>query len=317
MVVQCIALAALTVFFAASSSVAQQPETLSLLGKPLVAPSIPDDTRRTLEAELATARAAYDKNPDDPDAVIWLARRTAYLGRFGEAIEILTRGIEAHPDEARFYRHRGHRFITIRKFDLAIKDLRKAALLVEDKPDQVEPDGRPNERNVPTSTLQTNIYYHLGLAHYLKGEFGESLEAYRKCLALSKNPDMVVATTNWLYMTLQRLGKSDEAKQALDQITPDMDVIENKAYYRLLMFYKGQTSAAALTDKGTDGVTLAYGVANHELYSGSPDKAKAGFKQIVEKNVSQWPSFGYIAAEAEMARLAKAEHKKHKDKKKK
>jgi tetratricopeptide (TPR) repeat protein len=317
MVVQSIALVAFTVFVAASSSFAQQPETLSLLGKPLVAPNIPDDTRRTLEAELATARAAYDKDPNDPDAVIWLARRTAYLGRFGESIEILTRGIEAHPDEPRFYRHRGHRFITIRKFDLAIKDLRKAAQLVEGKPDQVEPDGRPNERNVPTSTLQTNIYYHLGLAHYLKGEFGESLDAYRKCLALSQNPDVAVATTNWLYMTLQRLGKSDEAKQALEPITPGMDVIENKAYYQLLMFYKGQTSAPALTDKGTDGVTLAYGVANHEWYSGSPDKAKARFKQIVEKSVSQWPSFGYIAAEAEMARLAKSEHKKHKDKKKK
>ena len=293
---------------------AQQPETLSLLGKPLVAPSLPDDTRQKLEADLAAARAAYEKNPEDPDAVIWLGRRTAYLGRFGEAIEIFTRGIEAHPNEARLYRHRGHRFITIRKFDLAIKDLTKAAQLVEGKEDEVEPDGQPNERNVPTSTLQTNIYYHLGLAHYLKAEFTDALDAYRKCLALSKNPDMVVATTNWLYMTLERLGRHDQAREALAPITSGMDVIENKAYYRLLMFYKGQLSAATLKDKGTEGVTLAYGVANHDLYTGSQDKAKAGFKQIVEKQAAQWPAFGYIAAESEMARFAKADRKKHKGK---
>ena len=79
---------------------------------------------------------AYKRNPDDVEAAIWLGRRTAYLGRFTEAIEIYTRAIETHPDEPRLYRHRGHRYITIRKPDLAIKDLQKAAELVEGSPDQ-------------------------------------------------------------------------------------------------------------------------------------------------------------------------------------
>jgi tetratricopeptide (TPR) repeat protein len=293
---------------------AQQPETLSLLGKPLVAPSLSDDTRRKLESDLAAARATYDKDPNDPDAIIWLGRRTAYLGRFGEAIEIYTRGIESHADEPRLFRHRGHRFITIRKFDLAIRDLRKAAQLVEGKPDEVEPDGQPNARNVPTSTLQTNIYYHLGLAHYLKGEFAEALNAYRKCVELSKNPDMVVATTNWLYMTLERLGRKEEATQALQTIAPGMDVIENKAYYSLLLFYKGQTPRETLTGKGSEGATLAYGVANHDFYSGARDKGIDGFKRIVDKQTNDWPAFGYIAAESEVLRITKAERKKHKAK---
>jgi tetratricopeptide (TPR) repeat protein len=302
-------LAAVAVLIAAGAAAAQQPETLSLLGKPLVAPSIPDDRRRALEADLLAARAAYEQKRDDPDAIIWLGRRTAYLGRFGEAIEIYTRGIEAHADEPRLYRHRGHRYITIRKFDLAIKDFSKAAELVEGKPDQIEPDGQPNERGVPTSTLQSNIYYHLGLAHYLKGEFALALDAYRKALTLSKSPDMIVATTNWLYMTLERLGRHDEAREALAPITPDMDVIENKAYLQLLLFYKGQQPEPQ-GGKGAEGVTLAYGVANHEYYTGRVDKAKEGFKRIVDKQTDQWPSFGYIAAESEMARLAKASKKK-------
>jgi tetratricopeptide (TPR) repeat protein len=294
---------------------ADQPEALSLLGKLLVAPSIPADTRRKLEADLAAARAAYEKSPEDVETLIWLGRRTAYLGRFSAAIELYTRGIEAHADEPRLYRHRGHRFITIRKFDLAIKDLRKAAELVEGTPDQVEPDGQPNERNVPTSTLQTNIYYHLGLAHYMKGEFTEARAAFRKCLELSKTPDMLVATTNWLYMTLERLGKKDEAQLALQPITSGMDVIENKAYYRLLMYDKGQVPENTLTGKGAEGVTLAYGIANHQLCNNSKDNANAGFKRIVEKQADQWPSFAYVAAEVEMVKIVKQEKAKHKKRK--
>lgn len=285
----------------------QQPETLSLLGKPLVPPSISPDRRRTLEADLAAARAANDKNPEDVDAVIWLGRRTAYLGRFGDAIEIYTRAIELHPEEPRLYRHRGHRYITLRKFDLAIRDFKKAADLMEDKPDQVEPDGQPNARNIPTSTLNSNIYYHLGLAHYLKGEFADATNAYRKCLEFSKTPDMLVATTSWLYMTLQRLGLKDAAWQALEPIKPDMDVIENEAYYRLLMVYKGGASRESLktSAKDTDAVTIGYALGNMSIADGRVEEGVKQLKSLLAKHADQWPAFGYIAAEADVARLDK------------
>jgi hypothetical protein len=35
-------------------------------------------------------------------------------------------GIGQFPKDARFYRHRGHRYISSRCFDLAIKDFKKA-----------------------------------------------------------------------------------------------------------------------------------------------------------------------------------------------
>src|SRR4029078_11810488 len=97
-------------------------------------------------------------------------RGIAYLARSRDAIETFSEGIEKHPDDARLYRHRGHRYITVREFPKAIEDLTKAAQLRSGKPVQVEPDGQPNARNIPTSTLQSNIYYHLGLAHYLSGD---------------------------------------------------------------------------------------------------------------------------------------------------
>jgi tetratricopeptide (TPR) repeat protein len=281
-----------------------KPEATSLLGKPLYAPPPSESARPQLEANLAEAKAAYDKAPNDADALIWLGRRTAYLGRYRETIEIFTRGIQQHPGDARMYRHRGHRYITVREFDRAIADFEKAAGLVAGKPDEVEPDGQPNARNIPTSTLQSNIFYHLGLAYYLKGDFDKAAGAYRHCLTLSKNPDMLVATTHWYYMTLRRLDRKAEADTLLASITADMDIIENSSYHDLLMMYKaGKTAESLMSGSGLDGATKGYGVANWHLYNGRTDEARKILTEIVETNAAQWAAFGYVAAEAELARM--------------
>ena len=279
-------------------------EATSLLGQPLSRPVLPDDTRRRYEEALAEARQRSSADPGDADALIWFGRRTAYLGRFRDAIAIYTRGIQAHPRDARFYRHRGHRYITIRDFDRAIADLERAASLTAGRPDEVEPDGIPNARNIPTSTLQSNIWYHLGLAHYLKGDFARALTAYRSCMEVSKNPDMLVATSHWLYMTLRRLGRQAEAAQVLEPIRADLDVIENAAYHRLLLMYKGELPVDSLLSASAsaalDDVTTAYGVGNWYLYTGSRARAEQIFERIVA--TGNWAAFGAIAAVAELAR---------------
>jgi tetratricopeptide (TPR) repeat protein len=286
----------------------RKPEATSLLGKPLISPEPSAERKAAMEKDLAAARAEFDKDPKSADAAIWLGRRTAYLGRYREAIAIFSDAIAKHPADARLYRHRGHRYITVRDFDNAIDDLSKAASLVRDKPDEVEPDGQPNAKNTPTSTLQTNIYYHLALARYLKGEFAAAANAYHRCMALSKNDDMRVATAHWQYMTLRRLKREAEAAKVLDGITADMSIIENTSYHRLLMMYKGATEADALLEaskkESLDAVTIGYGVANWHLYNGRTDRAKAILGEIVKQYESmQWAGFGYIASEADLARL--------------
>ena len=282
------------------------PEATSLLGRQLVPAPQPAGARAGLEENLAAARAEYDKDPGKADAIIWLGRRLAYLGRYRDAIAMFSEGIEKHPNDPRMYRHRGHRYITIRELDEAVADLSKAAALIADRPDEVEPDGQPNARNIPTSTINSNIYYHLALAHYLRGEFEPSLRAWRDCERFSKNPDMLVATTNWLYMTLRRLDRVGEARQTLEPITAEMKIIENGSYHRLLMVYKGiekaDALAASVKEGGLDAVTLGYGLGNWHLYNGRRDQALMQFREIVEGNANQWPAFGYIAAEAELAR---------------
>jgi tetratricopeptide (TPR) repeat protein len=293
-------------------------EAISLLGRPLVPPALPQATREAHEQRLAEARRAWEHTPANPDSIIWLGRRSAYLGRYRDAIGVYTRGLEQLPLEPRLYRHRGHRYLTVRQLDRAVADLERAARLVKDKPDEVEPDGLPNARGIPTSTLQSNIRYHLGLAHYLKGEFEKSIEPYQDDVAAARragNADMLVATSHWLYMALRRLGREKEAAAVVAPIGRDLEVIENGSYHRLLLLYKGELPADSLLDTaarqrvraGADGqatvedVTLGYGVANWHWYNGRRDEATWLWREIV--GTSQWAAFGYLAAEAELARL--------------
>lgn len=268
----------------------------------IVSPVLSKETRKVYETKLAEAKSDYEKNPN-AETLIWLGRRIAYLGDYKESIKIFTEGINKFPKDARFYRHRGHRFITIRCFDEAIKDFEKAAKLIKGKADEIESDGLPNARNIPTSTLQSNIYYHLGLAYYVKGNFKKALKAYREALIVSKNNDMLVATIHWLYMTLRRLKKDKEAEKAIAQVEDNLEIIENDDYYKLIKLYQGKLKPEDLLKLDTDSlgnVSLGYGVGNWYLYNGKTVEAMKIFRQINIGN--QWASFGFIAAEAELRR---------------
>ncbi|HEY7508984.1 MAG TPA: tetratricopeptide repeat protein, partial [Vicinamibacteria bacterium] len=292
---------------AATATAAAGAEATSLSGRALFAPALSAERRAALEAQLAEANADFVKDPDGADAIIWLARRLGYLGRYREAIAVLTRGVEKHPDDIRMYRHRGHRYITVRELDRAIADLSAAARLIETRriPDAVEPDGDPNPQGVPTSTSHFNVYYHLGLAHYLKGDFARALGAYRECLGYSKgSDDRLVATSDWLYMTLRRLGRDAEAAAVLEPITRELKVIENHAYWNRLLLYKGEKDAGALLAASSDAVDVAtygYGIGNWHLYHGRRPQAAEVFRRVVAGEM--WPAFGFIAAEAELARM--------------
>jgi len=273
-------------------------QALALTGRPLASADPAPEVRAKYEVARRTAEAA----PGDADKLIWHGRWAAYAGDYREAIRIFTRGVGRFPGDARFRRHRGHRYISIRAFDRAVRDLEKAASLVKGKPDEIEPDGNPNPRGIPVSTLHSNIDYHLGLAYYLSRDFEKALAVYTRAMATAPNDDMRVATAHWLYMTLRRLGRPDEAKAALEPIRPDMDIIENGVYHRLCLFYKGRLGEEAVAGPAGEATTndaAAYGLGNWRLYNGDSAGAQTIFRRILEG--PSWASFGYIAAEAEVA----------------
>ena len=290
-------------------------EAQNLNGSLLRQLSLTAESKAKLEQAFADAKKQAEANPTDADSLIWVGRRLGYLSRFRDSIEAFTQGVQRFPDDPRFLRHRGHRWITVREFARAIEDFEQAARMIENKPDQVEPDGQPNAAGIPTSTLHTNIWYHLGLARFLTGDFNAAEIAFRKCLAAADNNDMQVATLDWLYMTLCRLDRKPEADKLIEHITADLKILENHAYHRRLLLYRGLLtpdqllgesgveSTASSTDRDVALATNGFGVAHWYLVQGQKQEARKLFDQVTAgKN---WAAFGFIAAEVELQRSFK------------
>lgn len=269
----------------------EKPELISPLGTRLFAQ--PED-----KTETGAARLKLSADPKNIDLVIALGQAQAKTWHYTAAIETYSKGIRIAPKDARLYRHRGHRYISTRQFDKAVADLEKAAKLN---------DG------------DFDIWYHLGLAHYLRGDFRKAADAYQRCYAVAQarrdsapadaegRDDSLIAISDWLYMTLRRLGNDAEAAKLLELITPGMKVKENTSYYDRLLMYKGLKSEADLVnvEKATDLeiATVGYGIGNWHLYNGDRAGAETYFRKIVSGKY--WPAFGFIAAETELSRKRK------------
>jgi len=277
-------------------------EAVSFLGEDLqrLAPS--GERRAHYEAELAASRARWQEAGLELDAV-WVGRNLAYLGRYQDSIEWYTDRLLDFPASARLLRHRGHRYLSTRQVDLAIADLDRAWSLLEGTQDQVEPDGAPNRYGIPRSTTHTNVLYHLGLAHYVKGDWSAAAATYHECLARCTNDDMRVATMNWLVHALRRAGRGPEAAQVLAQVGRDMEVLENHVYYRLLLLQKGEMIPDEVLGGPQDGVrdaTALYGISAWSYCNGNRTRAETLWRATVDR--TPWNAFGHLCAEAELAR---------------
>ena len=308
-VITCVALALFGACASTQGGSSTSPtpvEATSLLGEPLHRPLLDPETAAQFEAALSEARLDLEADPTSEAAAIWVGRRLAYLGRYREALAWYTASLEQHPTSYRLLRHRGHRSITLRRFEDAEADLATAAVSMLAFPDEVEPDGLPNERNQPRTTDQFNVWYHLGLVRYLYGDYQGSLEAWQPCVKVSRaNGDMLVASTYWMVLALRRLGMDQEAEAQLATSWDALEVIENHDYRSLLEYFKGIGSEQELLARHPMGsvgwATLAYGVAAWLFAEGDRDRSIELLEQIVDHSV--WQAFGHIAAEADLARM--------------
>jgi tetratricopeptide (TPR) repeat protein len=268
------------------------PELTTLLGRPVFA-------RADADGAIAKADAALAAEPASVDRILAAARARDAALQFTAAIALYTRGLAEAPADVRLLRFRGHRYISVRRFDLAVADLERASSLA------------------PSSF---DVAYHLGLARYLRGDFSGAAQAYQACLdatapgplpegwrsctATRRTDNDRVAITDWLYRALRRAGRHDEARALLAPIGAGMTVGENAAYYAALRFYKGEIDeVAALTGgPGNDNrlVTVGYGIAVHYLANGDGERACELLDRLAAE--PNWNAFGVIAAEVDLAR---------------
>lgn len=278
-------------------------QAYSLLGDTLRTPVLAPEVFDEYNANLIRAIMDYRIDPEDIDVLIWMGRRTAYLGEYRESVRIFTEGIFKKPEDPRLFRHRGHRYITLRMFDAAILDFEDAESLMRQIPDEIEPDGLPNASGIPTSTLKSNVWYHKGLAHYLKGDFESAAESYEQALQLELTDDMRIATLYWYYMALKRMGRDEPAGRVIAEVDEETELLENEGYLNLILVFKGMFHPDQLmeeTDDPLQDATIGYGIGNWHYMNGREERAFEIWRELYDGG--NWPAFGFIAAEAELAR---------------
>lgn len=189
----------------ATSTEAPTPEAISFSGKPLYAP--PSDSLAVLRSDstIAAIRSKGELNEED---YISIGQQMISVSRFNDAITNYSAGLEKYPNSFKLLRHRGHRYISIRKLEEAIKDLNKAEELIRDQPDVPEYDATGHE----TGTYQHWIWYHIGLYYFLNQAYLQAAPAYENCLAASRNNKNIVGSSDWLYNTYMRLGERKKRK---------------------------------------------------------------------------------------------------------
>jgi tetratricopeptide (TPR) repeat protein len=227
------------------------------------------------------ARTALESDPKNIARIIDFGVAQSGARQFREAIATFTRGLEIEPDNAQLLRWRGHRYLSVREFDRAFADLKRGAAI--------------------DSTIY-GIWYHLGVIQFLRGDFSDAAASFAKAQPIAPDAGELAGSTDWLWMSLSRAGRGNEAKAMLDR-RPEKPV--TNAYTRRLRLYRGEIGPdMVVTAADTDDVqvaTLAYGVGNWYLLRGDKAQARHWFERSVQSG--GWPAFGFIASEAELKQL--------------
>jgi tetratricopeptide (TPR) repeat protein len=264
------------------------------------------------------------------------ARLKGYLNKHEESVALLTEALELEPNSPRLLRFRGHRRISIGDYAGAIEDLRAAAdglagveeeyemyqpevekdvvSLILGRPEQVRPQhlteteaaADPQALERYHTTLHTSVWYHLGVAQYLDGDLAGCLTSFREAERSARHQEGLVASQDWQYMALRRLGRKDEAEEVLDRFRKIALVDEDHlvGYEGRMRLYTGEITPEQLwamcDGNSLKTVTQGYGLGNWHYYNGDVDAAREVFDGVLATGVTH--AFAYLAVKAEYSR---------------
>lgn len=233
---------------------------------------------------IARAQLALAGEPRNVQRFIQLGVAQAGARQMREAVQTFTRALAVAPNDAMLYRWRGHRNLSVRDFDGAMADL---------------------TRGYGLDSTNYGILYHLGVLRFVRGDFNAAADAFARAQPRAPDGGELAGATDWLWMSLQRAGRGAEAAAMLAR-RPDTLPASN-AYVKRLRMYRGEIGPDALfapADTGdVDVATLSFGLGNWYLVRGDSARAREQFRRSVASG--GWPAFGFIASEAELARLGR------------
>lgn len=269
----------------------------SLLGRVLLS--------RPVDAAVDSIRSLLDRQPEDTALLIAAGQAYDRVWHFGESIAAYTRAIALSPAKPRALSLRGQRHISIRQFDKAIVDLEQARELA---PRAFHP------------------LFHLGLAYYFTGRYSEAASVFGVCMDTpQKGAQQVVrknaggtlrqcdnlydgqrfALASWRSLSLAREGKTAEARALLERlpVSPRVRQGDGQWYFDVVDMTLGRMSDSLWSISGENGggvLTVGYALANVAFFRGDTPKGCRILRELLTRE--EWPAFGYIGAEVDLAR---------------
>ncbi|MGH9315404.1 MAG: tetratricopeptide repeat protein [Vicinamibacterales bacterium] len=237
------------------------------------------------EKTLAAFERAIALDPSKADYHVGKGRTLARLRRYDDAFSAYGAALKLEPNNPMILRYRGHNYINVKRLDDALADLTKAEAMKKD---------------------DNGIYYHLALAHYLKGNYAEAATAYEGCVRTAPATDEgPVACKAWQYLALRRAGRAADAQKVLETVNADLKVTEGAAYLDRLLLFKGVKTEAEAAKRMEEGPlqvsTAGYGIGMWHLLNGRPDRAKEYFTKATASDA--WNAFGFVASDVELKRM--------------
>ena len=198
----------LLVLAACGGGVRTIPPTLegfSLLGDTLWSVPVPIQGGRERVTRLQDARERLNQAPGNFQAAYDVARYTADLGRFSQAIELYGTATSMGGLDPRPYARRGELYLLLRKLDRAMSDLRTAGRLYSGfagdslTEHQVTATGEMVPRNFPYT-----IPSLLGIAYTLRGDSARSVEYLNESALHVASLREAIQVTLWVRATQPR-----------------------------------------------------------------------------------------------------------------
>jgi tetratricopeptide (TPR) repeat protein len=255
----------------------------------LVAPAIAEGVVLERGGDHEKALASFDRaigmDARLADAHLLRCRSLAALRRHDDALAACSAALQIRPEDPEALRERGHYFLNTGQIDAGLSDLVAAE---------------------PLSRGDRGVYYHLGLAYYLKGDFGKAATVYERCADASTSAGARIECEAWLLPSLLRAGRRKEARALLARVS-NAPLSGHAALYldRLLLFKGERTEADLVATMPSEGpateAAVSYSIGLWHLLNGRPEAARKYFQRSLDSKLPT--SWGARAAEAELRRL--------------
>ncbi|MCC5925236.1 MAG: hypothetical protein JJU41_01635 [Bacteroidetes bacterium] len=274
-------------------------EATSLLGDGLIRPDFDEQSMEVLTNELREAINLYDGTPT---SMVWIARRTAGLWRFQDAIVVLTDALEEFTGNPHLLRYRAQYLFLIREFAVAQNDLDHIQGNLSDYEDFIEADAPDGSVIEPVSTFHFSVWFYSGLVMYVQGDFSQASIYFERAINAAQNMDAQITATDWLVFSLIQDNKNEQAKAIVQRIPADAHVTDASAYLQRLRMLADTDYIPPIEEYDVFGqITILYGKAIRAKINGDFNTYRSILQEILDTNI--WAAISYIAAEAELYRI--------------